>query len=64
MTDPCRTCGHHEHKHAGGLHCCTLAVTGPGSDKGKPVGDGYEHGGRRLIVCDCTQFAKPLEVAR
>lgn len=56
MTTPCRHCPHPAHMHTTGGPCQATTVSGPPSDKGRPIGDGYAHTGRRVTACPCEEF--------
>jgi len=53
---PCHTCDHADHMHPDGGPCLAVTISGPPSDKGKPVGDYYDHGGRTELTCWCPRF--------
>lgn len=54
---PCRTCDHADHMHPSGGPCRAVTISGPSSDKGKPVGDSYDHAGREETTCECPGYA-------
>ena len=56
MTTQCRHCGHQEHLHTTAGHCRATTVSGPPSDKGRPISDGYAHTGRLVVECPCERF--------
>jgi len=57
MTTACRNCNHQLHLHTFDGPCRATTVSGPPSDKGRPIADGYTHGGRIVTECDCPRFA-------
>lgn len=63
MTAPrCLSCRHPEHMH-GATGCAASDVTGPPCDKGRAVGDHFDHGTRTVTPCDCSAFAQLTEVS-
>lgn len=56
----CPSCPHLPHP---ARPCCTVTVTGPPSDQGRPIGDGYTHGGRTVTECGCTAMTLVKERA-
>jgi len=43
--------------------CHASDVTGAPCNQGRAVGDGYDHGGRTVTPCDCTELAQLTEVS-
>ena len=56
MTDQCRNCPHAAHTHPNGGACVVTTVDDPASTKGRKSGDGYDHIGRDVTPCPCTEF--------
>lgn len=49
----CQKCDHHPHPDR---KCATKHVSGPPSTKGKQDGDGFNHAGRTVTICDCDAY--------
>lgn len=53
----CANCGHTPHPNRG---CLYSTVTGPPSNDGRRVGDSYEHVGRTVTPCPCSNYYPEL----